>query len=450
MNVLRQLFHHAEGSIRRGLFPAHGFNRKRKRKKSISPKDDALLAEAYCSLIPLYLKEFEANNVSEAFLAEYFELNPILFEGCSPGRGGEVDLEPVILNVERLPETGRIEAINMVFSDLLSRLHELHSVSVSPERSEEALVQGFTQIRNRYTDSPLAFDILRHLPKGILEEERIALLPRDELEMRVRERTRKLTELNLALQKEIEERMEAERTLERQAEELARTNAELEQFFFIASHQLQEPIRNIVSYSQLLKRRHEDYFNEEADTFMTFIVEGGLRIQDLVNDVRVISQVNTHGRPFEPVDCTKLVETVDVQIRNKYKERKPSLSYESLPTVMGDRKQLYRVFIHLVDNAVKFCDAPIPRIYIRAETGEQDYRFLIRDNGIGIDPEYFERIFLIFKRLHTDRDYPGTGAGLALCKKIVGRHGGKIWVESGGEGKGSTFCFTLRKTEDGG
>ncbi|MBN1551118.1 GHKL domain-containing protein [bacterium] len=298
-------------------------------------------------------------------------------------------------------------------------------------------------IKDTYGDSPLIFDILRNLPKGVMEEERIALLPRDELEVRVRERTKKLTEVNITLQNEIKVRKKVEKALERQAEELARSNAELEQFFYVASHHLQEPIRSVISYSQLLKHKYESYLGDEADMYLKYMTEGALRIRDLVNDVRAFSQINRHGKPFKRVNCSELMDTVIALLHNIYKENPPLVTYQSLPIIQADKKQLIQVFTQLIDNAIKYCDASVPEIHVSAKLYGNDHLFMIRDNGIGIEAQYAEKIFMIFQRLHTNQKYNGTGIGLALCKKIIERHGGRIWVESEGEQQGSTFYFTI-------
>ncbi|RQV97400.1 GHKL domain-containing protein [bacterium] len=419
------------------------FKKKPKRDKTIPNREDVLLIHAYISLISLYLAELKEKKWINKFLSEYFEYNPVLFEKCTLISDGTLDSAAVISNCERLSETDRLDEVNTVFSDLLSQLHENHKEPILLKLSEQAFVKSYDAIRNMYGDSPLTFDILRNLPKGVLEEERIALLPRDELEVRVRERTKKLTEVNIALQNEIKERKKVEKALERKAEELARLNAELEQFFYIASHHLQEPIRSVISYSQLFKQKYESYLGDEADMYLTYMSDGALRIRDLVNDVRTFSQINTHGKPLTQVNCSELMDTVIALVRNIYKENTPLVTYESLPTILADKKQLTQVFTHLIDNAIKYCDTSFPEIHVSAKIHGKDYLFMVRDNGIGIEPQYFEKIFMIFQRLHNNQKYKGTGVGLALCKKIIERHGGRIWVESEGEQKGSTFCFTI-------
>ncbi|NQT27114.1 GHKL domain-containing protein [candidate division KSB1 bacterium] len=180
----------------------------------------------------------------------------------------------------------------------------------------------------------------------------------------------------------------------------------------------------------------------DADEYIDYISKGAYRIQNLIDDILTFSQINIHGRPFTPTNCSEILNNLNANFQNAYDENAPELIYESLPTVMADKKQLVKVFIHLIDNAIKFCDEPLPKIHIQAETRENDYLFLISDNGIGIDPQYFDKIFMIFQRLHINSKYQGTGVGLALCKKIIERHCGKIWLESE-EGKGSTFYFTI-------
>jgi signal transduction histidine kinase len=243
---------------------------------------------------------------------------------------------------------------------------------------------------------------------------------------------------------ELEQRVTARtRDLERQKQELARSNAELQQFAYVASHDLQEPLRMVTSYVQLLERRYRGQLDADADDFIAFAVDGAARMQQLIQDLLAYSRVGTRGQPFAPADCQVVLNQVLSDLQVSIQESDAVVTRDPLPTVMADATQLGQLFQNLVGNAIKFRGDRRPEIHVSAERREDGHwLFSVRDNGIGIEPQYAERIFLIFQRLHTRDEYPGTGIGLAICKRIVARHGGRIWVESE-PGKGSIFYFTL-------
>jgi PAS domain S-box-containing protein len=246
----------------------------------------------------------------------------------------------------------------------------------------------------------------------------------------------------LELNTDITAREHAESELRETAAELARSNAELEQFTYVASHDLQEPLRMVASYSQLLARRYRGRLDEDADEFIGYAVDGAMRMQALIEDLLSYARVGSRGRPFEPVDCRALVETTLADMRQPLEDGGAAVIVGELPTVEGDPVQLGQLFQNLVGNALKYRGEASPRIEIGATPRAAEWLFSVRDNGIGIAAEYAEQIFIMFKRLHRRERYEGTGIGLALCKKIVTRHGGRIWVESE-PGEGSTFYFTL-------
>jgi PAS domain S-box-containing protein len=258
---------------------------------------------------------------------------------------------------------------------------------------------------------------------------------RAELEQRIRERTSELGIANERLKNEIAERKQT-------ASELERSNAELQQFAYVASHDLQEPLRMISSYMQLLQRRYEDKLDQDADDFIGFAVDGAKRMRVLINDLLQYSRVGTHGEPFQSVDCEILLNQALANLQISFKDCDAKLTRGPLPTVIADGQQLVQLFQNLIGNALKFRRNVEPLIHVSAKRNDNDWLFSVRDNGTGIEPQYAERIFVIFQRLHGRDEYPGTGIGLSICKKIVERHGGSIWVESE-PGIGSTFYFTI-------
>ena len=234
-----------------------------------------------------------------------------------------------------------------------------------------------------------------------------------------------------------------EKGLEDKNEQLERSNKELEQFAYVASHDLQEPLRMVASYTELLEERYKGKLDEKADKYIGYAVEGAKRMQRLINDLLVLSRVNTRGKPFAPVDCNDLLEKILHGLRRIIDEKQARIEVGPLPTVTGDEGQLFQLFQNLIINGVKFHGTEKPMVKISAKHDNSEWIFSIRDNGIGIDPEFFDRIFVIFQRLHERGAYQGTGIGLSIAKKIVERHAGRIWVESE-PGTGSAFYFSLQ------
>jgi PAS domain S-box-containing protein len=246
----------------------------------------------------------------------------------------------------------------------------------------------------------------------------------------------------LGMDIDITERKKSEETLKLKLEELRRSNEELEQFAYVSSHDLQEPLRMISSYLQLLQRRYQGKLDEKADKYIFYAVDGAARMQNLINDLLEFSRVTTKAREPEPTDSELVLVQVLSNLDLFIKQNKAAVSHDPLPEVMADNTQLAQIFQNLIFNGIKFHSGGTPKILISADRKENEWLFSVQDNGIGIDPQYSEKIFEVFKRLHKKEEYPGTGIGLAVCKKIVERHGGHIWVESE-LGKGSTFYFTL-------
>lgn len=259
----------------------------------------------------------------------------------------------------------------------------------------------------------------------------------------IRDRRGKITG-TLAVSRDITERKRAEEALAERARELARSNADLEQFAYVASHDLQEPLRMIAGFSHLLAARYRHALDAEADEFIAYIVDGATRMRRLIDDLLAYSRVG-RDETFEPTDCATVVETACANLRTSIEEAGAEVSVGPLPTVRGDPTRLVQLFQNLIGNAVKFRAERPPKIEVGARRENGWWTFWVRDNGIGFEPEHAERLFAIFSRRHGQR-YPGTGMGLAICKKIVEGHGGRIWADSE-QDVGSTFLFTLRVAE---
>jgi PAS domain S-box-containing protein len=234
----------------------------------------------------------------------------------------------------------------------------------------------------------------------------------------------------------------AQEALEQQAQELARSNADLQQFAFVASHDLQEPLRMVASFTDLLARRYRGRLDETADEYIAFAVDGAKRMQRLIHDLLAYSRIGTHSKPFEPCDTGALFDRAVRDLDLAIRESGAEVARGELPTVPGDLTQLAQVFQNLIGNAVKFRSDQPPRVRVDAEMRDDAWLFSVRDNGIGVEPRFADRVFEIFQRLHGHDEYTGTGIGLAICKRIVERHGGRIWVEST-PGEGSVFRFTI-------
>ncbi|MCC2669598.1 MAG: multi-sensor signal transduction histidine kinase, partial [Armatimonadetes bacterium] len=244
------------------------------------------------------------------------------------------------------------------------------------------------------------------------------------------------------ISRDVTDRIEVEERLRKTAAELARSNEELQQFAYVASHDLQEPLRMVASYTQLLARRYRDRLDDDGMEFIDFAVDGATRMQNLIQDLLAYSRVGTRTHAFTPIPLDEVVTRALSNLRMALSESGAEVTHDPLPTIIGDSSQLVQLFQNLLGNALKFRGAEPPRVHVSAELRGAEWLIGVHDNGIGIEPEYAERIFVIFQRLHAKSDYPGSGIGLAICKKIVSRHGGTIWVEPAPEG-GAVFRFTI-------
>jgi signal transduction histidine kinase len=238
------------------------------------------------------------------------------------------------------------------------------------------------------------------------------------------------------------QRREAEEDLARSVKELARSNQDLEQFAYVASHDLQEPLRMVAAYTQLLAEKYKGRLDEQADKYIHYAVDGATRMQTLIQDLLAFSRAGRAGMELDETDSRVLVQQAMLNLDGAIRDSNATIQCGTLPTLFCNSAQLRQVFQNLIGNAIKFHGAAPLIVNVNAEKDNNEWLFSVADNGIGIAPEQLESIFVIFHRLHTREQYPGNGIGLSICKKIVERHGGQIWVESS-EGKGTTFKFTL-------
>ncbi len=271
--------------------------------------------------------------------------------------------------------------------------------------------------------------------RDVRKSERELSLLNETLEKRVDERT-------AALEKEIFDRTNAEQSLAEHAHELAQSNAELEQFAYVASHDLRAPLRTMAGFVNLLQRDYASLLDERGTTYVEFISDGALRMQTLIDDLLEFSRVRTQTKPFSETSLDGIVARATADLAPLIAETNATITCAALPSVPCDGDQMTRLFENLISNAIKFRSAEPPRIVVEASLDEQECVVSVRDNGIGIDPKFAKRIFLIFQRLHTREEYAGSGIGLAICRQIIECHNGRIWVEPAG-GHGSTFKFSL-------
>lgn len=250
------------------------------------------------------------------------------------------------------------------------------------------------------------------------------------------------TGLVYAVARDITERKCAEDMLRETAAELTRSNDELSQFAYIASHDLQEPLRMVASFLQLLEKRYEAVLDPDGRRFIRFAVDGAKRMQSLIQDLLSLSRVQTRAKPAMPTDCAKIFRNVMDNLQIAVADANATVTCDSLPVILADSTQIAQLFQNLIDNALKFRGTEAVRIHVGAVRRKDGWEFSVSDNGLGIEAQFFERIFGIFQRLHAGGEFSGTGIGLAVCKKIVELHGGRIWLESK-PGQGTIFFFTI-------
>jgi signal transduction histidine kinase len=336
----------------------------------------------------------------------------------------DTDFAAILLDVQ-MPEMDGFEvAAKMRESE---RTHSTPILFVTALHTDQAKVRrGYALGAVDYLFKPVVLEILRAKVAAFIE----LYLQRDEL------------------RSALKRAQAAEQKLMDQAAELKRSNEELEQFAYVASHDLQEPLRMVRSYLQLIEKRYKGQLDAQADEFISFAVDGAARMSSLVRDLLTYSRIGTRRASVEPVDMAKCIRQAQEDLKVAIAEKNASIATDPMPVIEADPGQMTQLFQNLIGNGIKFCASAVPRINISARRGFGEWTFSVADNGIGIEPQYLDRIFVIFQRLHTRDEYPGTGIGLAICKKIVEGRGGRIWVESE-PGRGTTFLFSIPDQHDG-
>jgi signal transduction histidine kinase len=354
----------------------------------------------------------------------------------------EHDFAAILLDV-KMPDMDGFETAAMIRER--ERSCDVPIIFLTALKSEEHLFRGYYMGAVDYLYKPIVPEVLRSKVAVFVD-----LCRKNRL---LKKHAEALEQKNAELERLIAERIKAEddvRTLNAELEqrvgertrELSRSNDELRQFAYVASHDLQEPLRTVASYAQLLAKRYRGKLDADADEFIRYMVEGVTRMHTLLNDMLAYSRVTeTKDKVLLPANTEGVLKSATMNLEASIRETSAEVTHDPLPTVLGDEIQLTQVFQNLISNAIKYRSDDPPRIHISAEQQNEQWTFSVQDNGMGIDPQYSDRIFGIFKRLH-GRELPGTGMGLAICKRIIERHRGRIWVESG-PGKGSIFRFTL-------
>lgn len=341
----------------------------------------------------------------------------------------EQDFAVILLDVQ-MPVMDGFETATLIRQRGLSE-HTPIIFITSMNKSEMDALKGYGSGAVDYIVTPIIPEILR-VKIGLF----IDLYRRSE---QVRQQARELEAANAALKKHLEEKVQL-------IESLESANKELEQFAYIASHDLQEPLRMVSSYTQLLGQKYEGQLDEKAKKYIDYAVDGAVRMQRLINDLLAYSRVGSRGKKPEPVDAHSMLGEAIRNLSATIEETRSVITNDDLPVISADGSQIMLVFQNLIANSIKFRREEIARIHVTANDRGREWVFSVADNGIGIDMQYAERVFIIFQRLHTREEYPGTGIGLAVCKRIVEHHGGKIWLESE-IGKGTTFFFSIPKNE---
>jgi signal transduction histidine kinase len=345
------------------------------------------------------------------------------------------DFAAILLDV-RMPDMDGFECAAMIRQRERSR--DTPILFLTALKNEELQYRGYFMGAVDFLSKPIVPEVLRSKVSVFVDLARKNL----QLTEKNRELEKTVAELRRAEENILRLNADLERRVEERTRELMRSNDELRQFAYIASHDLQEPLRTVGSYAQLLGKRYRDQIGDEANEFINFMVDGVARMHDLLNDMLAYSRVtDAERKPFEMVDCNVVLQSALANLEASIKSSEAEVEAAPLPHVYGDGVQIAQVFQNLISNSLKYRSAEAPKVRVTVERNNDEWTFRVADNGMGIEPKYQDRIFGIFKRLH-GKEIAGTGMGLAICKKIVEHHGGRIWVESE-IGKGSQFCFTI-------
>lgn len=347
----------------------------------------------------------------------------------------DTDFAAILLDV-RMPDMDGFECAAMIRQRERSR--DTPIIFLTALRNEELQYRGYFMGAVDFLSKPIVPEVLRSKISVFVDLARKNAL----LQEKNRELEQTIAELRRAEESILRLNADLERSVDERTKELMRSNDELRQFAYIASHDLQEPLRTVGSYTQLLAKRYRGKLGEDADEFVNFIVDGVTRMHVLLNDMLSYSRVSdAEKKPFVITDSGSALAAALANLEAAIRENSAVVTHSDLPSVYADDIQLAQVFQNLISNAIKYRSPEVPRIHVNAERSGDEWIFSCTDNGVGIDARYHERIFGIFKRLH-GKEIEGTGMGLAICKKIIERHGGRIWVESEAS-RGATFRFTL-------
>lgn len=383
-------------------------------------------------------------------------------KGAQAGRG----YENIIINVRSLAEDAKVKILRgirftVIFVGIILLISIFITVFIikSITGPMNYLVQKVKEISDGSFNEEIPFrkDEIGELGAAfnkMVDTLQKTTVSRDQLSREIEQRKvveeslneQRLAALNLMDDAE-EARIKAEKAeenIKEKAKELGRSNEELGQFAYVASHDLQEPLRMIASYLQLLEKRYGENLDKTAHEFIFFAVDGAKRMQKLIDALLVYSRVGSKAKPFEKTDVNEVCQIVLKNLEVLIKEKNVKMHVAEMPKLVADATQLTQLFQNLISNGIKFQKSMTPEIVVGCQDDGSFYKFWVKDNGIGIEPQYFDKIFTIFKRLHTREEFEGTGIGLSVCKKIIERHGGKIWPESK-EGTGTTFYFTISK-----
>lgn len=394
----------------------------------------------------LYLKERSGDRTALALRASY---------GC-----GEGDRLPVRIHPgEGLVGQCLVEKQRLLLTDVPPGYLRIHSalgdsapdLVVLQPAIFEGEVEAVLELASFQKFEEVQFALLDQLAESLAvalhtiqtaQQTEDLLHESQSLAAKLEENARQLRERNEEVERKNAEVEEARLALQERAEQLARSNADLEQFAHVASHDLQEPLRAVAGFASLLERHLQSSLDEQSRDYFQHIIQGANRMKSLIADLLAFSRVN-RGDSFQETDCEEVLQAVLQNLEASVSSSNATITHDPLPTVWADRTQMVQILQNLISNAIKFAGKETPAVHVgAAQQSDGSWMFSVRDNGIGIPPEFAERIFVIFQRLHTREQYPGTGIGLAICKKIAERHRGSIWVESE-PGKGATFFFTI-------